>query len=272
MLCPVTYPDEKADWLPSALSQIVRKTGALSLDFLAELTPAEALSWLKQLDGVGPKVGAAVLNFSRLKMRVMVVDTHVLRVARRYGFVTDKCTAEEASRILMGLAPEAWTADGFLRTALADEAAGPDALHPWLGPLLRRLPRGDLVRAARRAGALQRGAPARQAAISAMTRSDMVADAKIADLRRRIERLEASEGGRRSRPVRACFGVSIGLVVRRCGDRRAPSWRPRLGNAPDRGRRRPILWQAAPSPPFFWPASSRRDPRARCSSFRRHPP
>jgi endonuclease-3 len=113
LLCPVTYPDEKADWLPSALSQIVRKTGALSLDFLADLTPAEALSWLKQLDGVGPKVGAAVLNFSRLKMRVMVVDTHVLRVARRYGFVTDKCTAEEAGRILMGLAPDAWTADDF---------------------------------------------------------------------------------------------------------------------------------------------------------------
>jgi endonuclease-3 len=113
LLCPVTYPDEKADWLPGALNQIVRKTGALSLDFLAEMPVDDALSWLKTLDGVGPKVGAAVLNFSRLRLRVMVVDTHVLRVARRYGFVSEKCGAEEASRILMSLAPDAWTAEDF---------------------------------------------------------------------------------------------------------------------------------------------------------------
>jgi endonuclease-3 len=113
LLCPVTYPDEKADWLPAALKQIVRSKGTLSLEFLAGQPVEAALAWLKKLDGVGGKVAAAVLNFSRLKMRVMVVDTHVLRVARRYGLVSEKCDAEAASRVLMGLAPDAWTADDF---------------------------------------------------------------------------------------------------------------------------------------------------------------
>lgn len=113
LLCPVTYPDEKANWLPAALKQIVRRTGALSLEFLANQSVEEALGWLKKLDGVGGKVAAAVLNFSRLRMRVMVVDTHVLRVAKRYGLVTEKCTADEASRILMSLAPDEWTAEDF---------------------------------------------------------------------------------------------------------------------------------------------------------------
>ena len=113
LLCPVTYPDEKADWLPAALKQIVTKTGALSLEFLADWPVEQASAWLVELKGVGPKVAAAVLNFSRLKMRTMVVDTHVLRVAKRYGFVGEKVSAEEASRILMNLAPDAWTAEDF---------------------------------------------------------------------------------------------------------------------------------------------------------------
>jgi endonuclease-3 len=113
LLCPVTHPDEKADWLPAALKKIVRFRGALSLDFLADQSVEEALSWLKRLDGIGGKVAAAVLNFSRLKRRVMVVDTHVLRVSKRYGLVPEKCDAEGASRILTNLAPDAWTAEDF---------------------------------------------------------------------------------------------------------------------------------------------------------------
>jgi len=113
LLCPVTYPDEKADWLPAALKQITARSGLLSLEFLAAWPVEDALAWLVKLSGVGPKVGAAVLNFSRLKMRIMVVDTHVLRVAKRYGLVPDKCDAETASRLLMDMAPDAWTAGDF---------------------------------------------------------------------------------------------------------------------------------------------------------------
>ena len=113
LLCPVTYADEKTDWLSAALKLIRRRTGALKLDFLADWPVEQAHAWLKKLDGVGPKVAAAVLNFSRLQMRILVVDTHVHRVAKRYGLVPDKSTPEEAGRILMNLAPDSWCAQDF---------------------------------------------------------------------------------------------------------------------------------------------------------------
>ncbi len=113
LLCPVTYAHDKADWLPSTLKLIRLQKGALSLDFLGDEPVEQAHAWLKTLDGVGPKVAAAVLNFSRLEMRIMVVDTHVHRVARRYGLISEKNTPEDASRILMSLAPDAWAAEDF---------------------------------------------------------------------------------------------------------------------------------------------------------------
>jgi endonuclease-3 len=113
LLCPVTYADEKADWLSVTLKSIRRQTGALKLDFLGDWPVEQAHFWLTKLDGVGPKVAAAVLNFSRLQMRIMVVDTHVHRVARRYGLVPEKSTPEDAGRILMSLAPDAWRAEDF---------------------------------------------------------------------------------------------------------------------------------------------------------------
>jgi endonuclease-3 len=113
LLCPITYGDEKADWLCATLKLIRRRSGALNLDALGDWPVEQAHAWLKTLDGVGPKVAAAVLNFSRLQMRIMVVDTHVHRVAKRYGFVPARSTPEEAGRILMSLAPDAWTAQDF---------------------------------------------------------------------------------------------------------------------------------------------------------------
>jgi endonuclease III len=130
LLCPVTYADEKADWLSCGLKEIRRRTGALDLDFLAEWPVEAAQDWLKALDGVGPKVAGEVLNFSRLKRRCMVVDSHVHRVAKRYGLVSEVSYGACARRLDGG---------GFLRTALADEAIGTDALHPKLGAV-RRLP------------------------------------------------------------------------------------------------------------------------------------
>ena len=113
LLCPVTYADEKADWLSSTLRLIRRQTGVLNLDFLSEQPVEQAHVWLQTFDGVGPKVAAAVLNFSRLQMRIMVVDAHVHRVAKRYGLCPEKSTPEDASHILMSLAPNAWTSEDF---------------------------------------------------------------------------------------------------------------------------------------------------------------
>ena len=113
LLQPVTHADEKADWLSSCLKTIRRKADGLDLDFLADWPVEEAHAWLKTLDGVGPKVAAATLNFSRLNRRIMVVDTHVHRVVRRYGLVPLRSSPEAAGCILMDLAPDSWRAEDF---------------------------------------------------------------------------------------------------------------------------------------------------------------
>lgn len=85
----------KARRIIDALSEIERLTGRLSLNFLQELSAEEADSWLRQLKGVGPKTRAIVLLFS-LNMNAFPVDTHVFRVTKRLGLISDKSDRENA--------------------------------------------------------------------------------------------------------------------------------------------------------------------------------
>ncbi len=109
----VTYAQDKAAWLPQALHRIVAYAGRLSLDFLAEEPVEAAHAWLRRLPGVGDKVAAAVLNFSTLRQPIMVVDTHVWRVARRIGLAPKGVEPEAVRRAIMGEAPPDWSADAF---------------------------------------------------------------------------------------------------------------------------------------------------------------
>ena len=77
----------------------------------AELELDSARWWLQGLPGVGVKVAASVLNFSPLNMRALVVDTHVHRVAGRYGLVPASYDTAHAYRALMDLVPDSWTAE-----------------------------------------------------------------------------------------------------------------------------------------------------------------
>jgi len=69
------------------------------------------MTWLQGLPGVGCKVSAAVLNFSTLNRRALVVDTHVHRVARRLGLVGRSTLPSEAYAMLMAEAPSNWTSE-----------------------------------------------------------------------------------------------------------------------------------------------------------------
>ena len=69
----VTYPERKAAQLRQALWTIDQRLGSLCLDFLRDWPVEDAQAWLRKLPGVGPKVSAAVLNFSTLRKRVLVV-------------------------------------------------------------------------------------------------------------------------------------------------------------------------------------------------------
>lgn len=57
-------------------------------------------------------MSAAVLNFSTLRKRVMVVDCHHFRVAKRLGLLLESTRFPAAQRVLMNQhVPDAWTAD-----------------------------------------------------------------------------------------------------------------------------------------------------------------
>jgi endonuclease III len=103
----VEFAETKALHLRAALRMIKAQQGAISLDFLWEWPVDLAMRWLVGLPGVGHKVAAAVLNFSTLRRRIFVVDTHVLRVLQRFGFVGTKADGEDASDAVMA------AADGF---------------------------------------------------------------------------------------------------------------------------------------------------------------
>lgn len=105
----VTFPDVKARHLVDALRAIGARHPDFDLGFLGRLSVAGALAWLERLPGVGRKVSASTLNFSTLGMPAFVVDTHILRVLSRYGFVRDKAGTRAAYDAAMAAAPR-WSA------------------------------------------------------------------------------------------------------------------------------------------------------------------
>jgi endonuclease-3 len=102
----VKYPEKKAVYLKRALRIIRASSGEINLDFLADWDAEQALCWLERIDGIGRKTSAATLNFSSLRMRTFVVDTHVLRVLRRLGFVGVNASAETAYDAIMTAADD----------------------------------------------------------------------------------------------------------------------------------------------------------------------
>lgn len=78
--------DTKAPRIQNVLRSLLEECGQLSLDFLHEMTDADARAWLRSLPGVGPKTAGIVLCFA-MGRPVLPVDTHVFRVAWRLGLI-----------------------------------------------------------------------------------------------------------------------------------------------------------------------------------------
>jgi endonuclease III len=78
--------------------------GELSLDWLPDLSVAEAQKYLTSLPGVGRKTAACVLLFA-LGMRDVPVDTHVSRVGMRLGLFRPRAPFEEMHDEMLDLTP-----------------------------------------------------------------------------------------------------------------------------------------------------------------------
>ena len=106
----VTFPEVKAPRLKLALQQITARAGELSLDFLARYRTDKIRAWLESFEGVGPKTSAAVVNFSTLRRRAIVLDSHHLRIVHRLG-LTPRADVRRTEELLMRMVPETWTAE-----------------------------------------------------------------------------------------------------------------------------------------------------------------
>ena len=74
-------------------------SGLAKLPAFENMEVSEALAFLQSLNGVGPKTAACVLLFA-LHRPVFPVDTHVLRVTTRLGWLAEHTNAEAAFDIL----------------------------------------------------------------------------------------------------------------------------------------------------------------------------
>ncbi len=154
VIADVTFADDKARNLVAALRWIGQEHPDYDLSFLANYSVREALTWLERLPGVGPKVAAATLNASTLRMRVFIVDSHVHRILIRFGFIGPQASAE-AGRDAVTAAAASLDADGLLELFAQMKQLGQTLCRfdtPACGqcPLARRCATASRVRSGRR--------------------------------------------------------------------------------------------------------------------------
>ena len=94
----------KGPRIQAVLRHLQEERGDFSLEFLGEMTPADALAWLTAVPGIGRKTASVVLMFA-FNMPLMAVDRHIERVAKRIGLVPPKATAEQAHDYLQAQLP-----------------------------------------------------------------------------------------------------------------------------------------------------------------------
>jgi endonuclease III len=96
--------NQKAAVIKDLLGQIKEKHGRLDLDFLHELSNEEAVRYLSQFRGIGPKTVACTLLFACRK-EVFPLDTHIFRILRRVGLIPQKCSDARAHEIMNRIVP-----------------------------------------------------------------------------------------------------------------------------------------------------------------------
>ncbi|CAO4172860.1 endonuclease III domain-containing protein [Methylorubrum extorquens] len=106
----VTWPELKAPRIKAVLAAVQERVGALTLDFLGDMSVDEARGWLEAIPGIGPKTSAAVLSFSTLRMPALPVDSHHHRVAQRTGLIGAKVDVGPSHAVLRAQLPDDWSA------------------------------------------------------------------------------------------------------------------------------------------------------------------
>jgi endonuclease III len=113
ILAPLGFMRRRGDQLVALVRQVEVDHGG-SLDFLEELSDADALTYLTSLPGVGLKTAKCVLMYSLMRP-VLPTDVHVLRVAKRLGLVDMDMSWAQVDRYLEATMPPEFKYDVHVR-------------------------------------------------------------------------------------------------------------------------------------------------------------
>jgi len=95
---------QKAARIKDILKWIKKHRGKLSLDFLEKMDSEDIAALMGKLKGIGPKTVHCLLLFG-LGRDAFPVDTHILRVGRRLGFIPKEINADKAHPWMASLIP-----------------------------------------------------------------------------------------------------------------------------------------------------------------------
>jgi len=79
--------------------------GDYSMGFIEEMDVDEALEWLTDIRGIGPKTAGIILLF-RFDKPYFPVDTHCERVAKRFELIPEDASYEQAHELLTERVPD----------------------------------------------------------------------------------------------------------------------------------------------------------------------
>lgn len=96
---------QKARTIQEILRWIQKREGRLSLSFLKKMESEEIERLIGGLKGVGPKTVHCLLLFG-LERDAFPVDTHILRIGKRVGFISETTDATKAHRWMAPLIPK----------------------------------------------------------------------------------------------------------------------------------------------------------------------
>ena len=96
---------QKSHAIKNFLTWLHTKYGKLDLEFLRDMDSEEATQILCQHKGIGIKTAYVTLAFA-CGHEVFPVDTHILRISKRIGFISSKATADQAHQFWSTTCPE----------------------------------------------------------------------------------------------------------------------------------------------------------------------
>lgn len=96
--------NQKSKAIVGTLTKIYDAFGDYTLEPLRKLETREALTWLMELPGVGPKTASLVLCFA-MGRETVPVDTHVYRVSWRLGLIPETLGEKKAHDVLIDYIP-----------------------------------------------------------------------------------------------------------------------------------------------------------------------